>query len=388
MQPNGAPGELFTPTDPRRDRDQDRYGEIRRILQYQDQPPLNATLHYQNYKVGTLAEKKQRRTNIKKVLAGVNDANLRDQYYRIGLLDLALEKAQLPIAASHYRRWLFGEGLKSGFEFNGEQLKYYTLDDKLLNSSKSYSYLLSETRKKARKFVESDSTEFRRAVGDAVRRSMSEEGFQLPKGDNVRKSLAGFNRINRPIQYAGKDVSSAISSIEVLNRENASEGYQPSTMEILTGAGQIWFAVDDYDPVKSSKKIPEIAGVIGSFSMYAYFTGDVFFSDSEKIYKFQATKIGTRVVDRFAFSGSEENPNQFLGYWHPDYGHMKSKVKSSLRNGMFTEFRDSFVSNYNRLSHPGSHQLVCETYALVEDMDEQAVASGTVVNLDSLNLTS
>lgn len=357
------------------------------VTSYPSVSVKNAATRYASSPIGSSAEINKRIIAIDAALKEITDKEQQQIFRRIGLLDVAMEKASIQNAARYYRRWLFGTNLKEGFSFNGSKMKYFVLESGVVNRSKSYKAAKSKLDKKIMEFILSRPAELSELASKAVSRSI-ERGLQLPKTPDVRADLPGFTDLSMPVQYLGPTLTEDMSMLEVMMIDADIIEPDPALIEMVLGLPSAYGNFKESGRSSEARSFPEMAAIVGSFRLYGYFTGSVAKSSADGKWYMYLTHFGTRLIDRYAFSGDSEDENQPLGYWHPDHGHSVSKAGPMLRNSMFVDFRRRFRDIYNSRNEIDLPSMKCEPYALVQEMQKVVLKDSAPIELQNLNIGS
>ena len=346
-----------------------------------------APTRYASSPIGSAAEIEKRSKIIDLALQEVADKEKGKLFRRIGLLDVAMEKASIKNASSYYRRWLFGTNLRGGFSFNGTAMKYFMLEPGVLSRSKSYDTAKSRLDKKILEFISSRPPELGELASKAVSRSFK-RGFRLPKDLDVRVDLPGFTDVSMPLQYLGPNLTEDMTMKDVMLIDANIIDPDPTIVEMIGGMLSAYSQFRESGTSGKGGSFPEMAAIVGSFRLYGYFTGTVFKSSADNKWYIKPTYFGTRLIDRYAFSGDNEDENQPLGFWHPDYGHSVSKAGPMLTNGMFVDFRSTFLQLYNSLKEVDLPSMKCDPYALVQEMQKTVLKDAAPIELPNLDASS
>jgi hypothetical protein len=357
---------------------------LEEVLAFPSKKPNAAPLSYATWAIGSVGEISNRKKTIELALKRIKNDTDKKIFYRIGLLDLAFNKASVKGAARYYQTWLLGGGLKKGLIFHKQNWDYMSLDQNILKNSKSYRAALKVINEKILKFISERPPNIVNYATDAVEEALK-SGLTLPSETDVKVQLPKFDRVSSPIQYLGLKMTQDVSLENLMLVDAGLTEPNPNSIEKIAGGFSFVRRFMESSAPTEGNSFPPLAAIIGSFRIYGYFTGSVFRSGSDNKWYFEPTEFGTRIVDRYAFSGEEEDPDQMLGYWHPDFGHSFSKAGAMLTNQMFIDFRERFASTYNSLRHEGMPELRCKRYALVQDMQRNAVPSGPPIEIPSLS---
>lgn len=356
------------------------------ITSYPSSNLKKAPTGYASSPIGSSAEIKKRSRIIDLVLKDVSNKEQREIFRRIGLLDVAMEKASIKNAANYYRRWLFGTNLKEGFTFDGTKMKYLVLESGIVNRSESYKAAKSKLDTKILEFISSRPPKLSELASKAVSRS-HKRGFRLPKDADVKVDLPGFTDLSMPLQYLGPNLTEDVSMQNVMLIDAGIIDPDPTIIEIIGGMLSAYTQFKESGGLRKVRSFPEMAAIVGSFRLYGYFTGSVSKSSADNKWYMYPTYFGTRLIDRYAFSGDNEDEDQALGYWHPDYGHSVSKAGPMLRNGMFVDFRRKFRDMYNSRKEIDQPDMKCDPYALVQEMQKVPVKDILPIEIQNLNVS-